>query len=108
MRDLVDRRGDQDRASDVRPLPSRTELRTEQAMLPREAFFARTESVPLAKATGRISAELVTPYPPCIPAVAPGEVVNAAIVDYFEALVAASGFVEGAADQTLRTLRVVR
>ena len=52
----------------------------------------------IVKATGRISAELVTPYPPGTPALAPVKVVNEAIIDYFE----------GAADQTLRTLRVVR
>jgi hypothetical protein len=39
---------------------------------------------------------------------ASGEVVNEAIVNYFEALVAAGGFFEGTTNQTLRTLRVVR
>jgi lysine decarboxylase len=43
-------------------------------MLPRDAFFAPAETVPFKEAMGRISAELVTPYPPGIPAVAPGEV----------------------------------
>jgi arginine/lysine/ornithine decarboxylase len=108
LRDLVDRRGNPGGSPDVRALPSRAELRTEQAMVPREAFFAGTETVALSQAPGRVSAELVTPYPPGIPALAPGEVVNEAIVDYFEAVSAAGGFVEGASDQTLRTLRVVR
>ena len=108
MRDLVDRCGEPGRAPDVRPLPSRAELRTEQAMLPREAFFAPTELVAITEASGRVSAELVTPYPPGIPALAPGEIINEAIVDYFQGTSAAGGFVEGAADPTLRTLRVVR
>ena len=43
-----------------------------------------------------------------VPAVAPGEVLNDATTGYFEALSAAGGFVGGAADQTLRTLRVAR
>jgi len=107
LRDLVDRRGEPGRARDVRALPSREELRTEQAMVPREAFFASTEDVAVTEAVGRVSAELVTPYPPGIPALAPGEVVNKAIVDYFQGISAAGAFVEGAADQTLRTLRVV-
>ena len=77
-------------------------------MVPREAFFAQTELVAATEAVGRVSAELVTPYPPGIPALAPGEVVNDAIVDYFQAINSAGGFVEGAADQTLRSLRVVR
>jgi arginine decarboxylase len=91
----------------VAPLPSRRELRTEQAILPREAFFSKTELVRPRDAVGRVSAELVTPYPPGIPAVAPGEVYNQAIVTYLEEIVADGAFVEGAADQMLDKLRVV-
>jgi arginine/lysine/ornithine decarboxylase len=54
-----------------------------------------------------VSAELVTPYPPGFPAVAPGEVYNEATIDYLEEIIAAGAFVEGAADQSLSTLRVV-
>ena len=77
-------------------------------MVPREAFFAQTELVAVTEAVGRVSAELVTPYPPGIPALAPGEVINEAIVVYFQGTSAAGGYVEGAADPTLRSLRVVR
>src|SRR4051812_44294250 len=76
LADLVHERGDPGGGTDVSPLPSRPDLRTEQAMLPREAFFAETELVKPRDAVGRVSAELVTPYPPGIPAVAPGEVYN--------------------------------
>jgi len=107
LRDLVDEHGDPSASTDVAPLPSRPELRTEQAMLPRDAFFAQTEHVKPRDAIGRVSAELVTPYPPGIPAVAPGEVYNEAIVDYLEEVVANGAFVEGAADQALDKLRVV-
>jgi arginine decarboxylase len=107
VRDLVEERGQDPKEFDIRPLPSRPELRTEQAMLPREAFFAGTEDVDLRHAGGRVSAELVTPYPPGIPAVAPGEVYNEATIDYLEEIIAAGAFVEGAADQSLSTLRVV-
>jgi arginine/lysine/ornithine decarboxylase len=41
--------------------------------LPRDAFFARTEQVPTDQAVGRIAAEMLTPYPPGIPAAVPGE-----------------------------------
>jgi arginine/lysine/ornithine decarboxylase len=107
LRDLVDEQGEPGEGTDVARLPSRRELRTEQAMLPRDAFFARTEHVKPSDGVGRVSAELVTPYPPGIPAIAPGEVYNAAIVDYLEEIVANGGFVEGAADQALDRLRVV-
>src|SRR3954449_13265343 len=107
LRDLVDEHGKPDTDTPVRPLPSRAELRTEQAMLPRDAFFAATESVKPRDAAGRVSAELVTPYPPGIPAIAPGEMLNDAIVGYLEEIVANGGFVEGAADPSLNSFRVV-
>src|SRR5215212_5761391 len=84
LRDLVDERGEPGSGPDVAPLPSRRELRTEQAMLPRDAFFAKTELVDPSDAVGRVSAELVTPYPPGIPAVAPGEIYNDTIVEYLD------------------------
>jgi arginine/lysine/ornithine decarboxylase len=76
-------------------------------MLPRDAFFARPELVKPSAAVGRVSAELITPYPPGIPAVAPGEVYTAPLVDYLEEFIAADGFVEGASDPSLDRLRVV-
>src|SRR3954468_15412869 len=106
LRDLVDKNQDAD-GSDVPDLPSRPELRSEQAMLPRDAFFAQTELVPYKDAIGRVGAELVTPYPPGIPAVAPGELYTEENVSYLQAFVEAGGFVEGAADPKLQKLRVV-
>ena len=106
IRDLVDAHPDED-GSDIPRFPSRPEIRSEAPMLPREAFFAQTETVKFNEAPGRISAELVTPYPPGIPAVAPGELYTEENVSYLEAFVEAGGFVEGAADQELQQLRVV-
>jgi arginine decarboxylase len=106
LRDLVDRNQDAD-GSDVPDLPKRPELRSQQAMLPRDAFFGRTELVSFKDASGRVAAELVTPYPPGIPAVAPGELYTDENVSYLEAFVEAGGFVEGAADPKLQKLRVV-
>jgi arginine/lysine/ornithine decarboxylase len=106
LRDLVDRNQDAD-GSDVPDLPSRADLRSEQAMLPRDAFFGQTELVPFKDAIGRVGAELVTPYPPGIPAVAPGELYTDENVSYLQAFVEAGGFVEGAADPKLQKLRVV-
>ncbi|MGI9254441.1 MAG: hypothetical protein ACR2J8_11895, partial [Thermomicrobiales bacterium] len=48
----------------------------EQAMTPREAFFSPVIAIPLDRAAGRISAELVIPYPPGIPVLAPGDVIS--------------------------------
>jgi arginine decarboxylase len=43
---------------------------------PREAFFGRSETVTAAAAVGRVSAELIAPYPPGVPVLAPGELVT--------------------------------
>jgi hypothetical protein len=104
---VVDECGQPGAGTAVDPLPSRRELRTEQAMLPRDAFFARTETVKPKDAVGRVSAELVTPYPPGVPAIAYGEVYTDAVVGYLEEIVANGAYVEGAADASLGTLRVV-
>jgi arginine decarboxylase len=82
-------------------------LVTEQAMLPREAFFAPSEMVSPDDAVGRVNADIVTPYPPGIPVLAPGEVISEAIVAHLEHVVALGGFVEGATDQALDRFRVV-
>jgi arginine/lysine/ornithine decarboxylase len=107
LRDLVDAHAGSRNGGWIPEIPSGAELRTEQAMIPREAFFSVTEAVKPKAAVGRVSAELVTPYPPGIPAVAPGEIITDTIVEYLEAFVAAGGFVEGASDETLDRFRVV-
>src|SRR5690349_731835 len=45
-------------------------------LAPREAFFAQNETVQADTAVGRISAELVAPYPPGVPVLAPGELIT--------------------------------
>jgi arginine decarboxylase len=107
LRDLVRERGNPGGSLPVAPLPTAAELRTEQAMLPRDAFFAATENVRPKQAIGRVSAELITPYPPGIPAIAPGEIVTDALVGYLEEIAANGAFFEGAADTSLQKLRVV-
>jgi arginine decarboxylase len=94
-------------SSSVPELPPTSGLRTEQALLPREAFFAQARSVSAQDAADHVSAELVTPYPPGIPVLAPGEVITDAIVEYLREFTAAGGFVEGASDQSLGSFRVV-
>lgn len=88
-------------------VPDPAQLRTDTVMFPREAFLGATEMVPWREAPGRISAEMICPYPPGIPIVAPGERLTSEIVDYLEQVVAAGGMVEGAADESLAELRVV-
>ena len=76
-------------------------------MTPRDAFFARSHSVPLPTAIGCIAAESVIPYPPGIPAVVPGERLNEAVIDYLRSGLQAGMNVPDAADATLSTFRVL-
>lgn len=78
-----------------------------QALTPREAYFARFRAVPLAEAVGEVSAEAVTPYPPGMPLLTPGEIVSPAKIDYLCAILAEGLHVRGPADPALRTLRIV-
>jgi arginine/lysine/ornithine decarboxylase len=55
-------------------------------MTPRDAWFAEKESVVWDKATGRVSGELITPYPPGIPVVCPGELITPAVWKYLDTL----------------------
>lgn len=76
------------------------------AMAPRQAFFAGREAVPLARAVGRTSAELIAPYPPGIPVLAPGEQVTAGTVAALDHARAAGVRIAYAADPTLATVTV--
>ena len=88
-------------------LPSPRELELESVMLPREAFFAPVEQVCAHEAAGRISAEQITPYPPGIPAVVPGELLTQEVIDYLRTGLSAGMNLPDPADDTLQTIRVV-
>jgi arginine/lysine/ornithine decarboxylase len=75
-------------------------------MLPQDAFFGPIEQVSWKQAAGRVAAEMLTPYPPGIPAVLPGERLNAEVVDYLRSGVDAGMVIPDAADNQVRTIRV--
>ncbi|MFM7247532.1 MAG: decarboxylase, partial [Actinomycetota bacterium] len=77
------------------------------AMTPRDAFFADHVRVPAAAAIGRIAAETVVPYPPGIPALAPGEVVQGPVVEALQAEAAAGTSIRYCGDPRLETILVV-
>jgi arginine decarboxylase len=79
----------------------------ETAMPPRDAFFCRNETLSAAEAVGRVSAELVAPYPPGVPVLAPGEVITSAALDALRAARADGGRIAYAADPTLATVQVI-
>jgi arginine/lysine/ornithine decarboxylase len=79
----------------------------ETAMTPRDAFLAPQDVVPFKGAEGRISAEPLATYPPGIPNVLPGEVLTRETLEFIAESIDHGGYVRGAADHDLTTLRVV-
>ena len=79
----------------------------ETAMTPRDAFLAKQDVVPFREAEGRISAEPLATYPPGIPNVLPGEILTGETLDFIADSIDHGGYVRGAADRDLTTLRVV-
>jgi len=86
--------------------PAAYGVEPETVVPPRQAFFARSEHVPVEQAVGRTSAELVAPYPPGIPVLAPGERVTDATLAALGHARAAGVRIAYAADPTLGMLRV--
>jgi arginine/lysine/ornithine decarboxylase len=89
-------------------LPDPAELELDAVVLPRDAFFGPTEDVPARDAVGRVAAEQITPYPPGIPVIVPGERINAAVIDYLQTGLTAGMVLPDPADPSLHTIRVVR
>ena len=79
----------------------------ETVLSPREAFFARNETVRADAAVGRISAELIAPYPPGVPVLAPGERITAEALDALREVKADGGRIAYAADPSLATFQVI-
>jgi arginine/lysine/ornithine decarboxylase len=87
-------------------LPEPGELELESVERPRDAFFGPAEAVPVREAVGRVAAEQITPYPPGIPAVVPGERINQEVIDYLLSGLEAGMVLPDPADPKLQTVRV--
>jgi lysine decarboxylase len=74
----------------------------------REAYFATTEMVAAADAIGRVSADLIAPYPPGVAVIAPGEILTKQIVEGLSVSQRAGVRIAYATDPTLEKYRVVR
>jgi lysine decarboxylase len=77
-------------------------------MLPREAFLADAELVPFKTSAGRICAETISPYPPGIPVISPGEEITTEIIDYLSLELKAGVRMQGPFDKELKSIRVAK
>ena len=77
-------------------------------LTPRDAFFAEREAVPWQQAAGRVCAEVVAPYPPGVPVLAPGERITEEALTGLQRASAGGARIAYAADPTLATVLTVR
>ena len=70
-------------------------LTNRSVMTPRDAFYADTELVGVDEAAGRVSAEIVTVYPPGIPLLVPGEEVSREAIEYISNMAGLGAIIDG-------------
>ena len=77
------------------------------AITPRQAGQHPSTSIDVDQAAGRVSAEFIIPYPPGIPLVVPGELLDGATLRLARQLRNSGASIVGTADATLSTIRVL-
>jgi len=105
--DLVDAAPQIADGKDIPSLPPVSELVGDYVMSPPDTFLGPTRRVALADAPGEIAAEPVSPYPPGVPLLVPGQRVHEGHVEFLQKGLEAGMFVKGASDPSLDQLRVV-
>ena len=96
--------------SECQPCKNRNDAKIphDLSISPREAFFASSEVLPIEQTQDRICAEIICPYPPGIPVLMPGEIITKSALEYLQEIQNMGGFINGCADETLQTLKVVK
>ena len=79
----------------------------ELVVTPREAFMRDYVEVPFKKSAGRVCAEVVTPYPPGIPILCPGERITQETIEYLRLELKAGVHIQGPVDKKLSMIRVL-
>jgi arginine decarboxylase len=64
----------------------------------KDVLHSRGRKIEIHQAPGKVCRGMVTPYPPGIPVICPGEVIQEAVVDYIIKIIAAGGKVNGLGD----------
>jgi arginine/lysine/ornithine decarboxylase len=64
-------------------------------MTPRDAFYSDTELLSVDQSAGRVSAEIVTVYPPGIPLLVPGEEISRDAIDYITNMAGLGAIIDG-------------
>jgi lysine decarboxylase len=70
-----------------------------QAIKTNETLFAQYENLSIYEASGRVSKDIVAPYPPGTPILCPGELITDKIIDIILRIIRAGGTVYGVDEQ---------
>ncbi len=82
--------------------------RPELCIMPWEAVYLKKELVKASEAIGRISGEMLIPYPPGIPVLMPGEKITEEAYDYLKLCVRHGIKINGVSDPKLERVWVVK
>lgn len=94
--------GKEDNREDI-PLPPEPQL----SLTPRAAFFSNTAEVDFTSCRGKISAEIIAPYPPGVPCLLPGEVISDNVYQYLEYLKKHKTPLYGPSDSSLTRVKII-
>ena len=78
------------------------------AATPRKAFFSDTERIPFENSIGRISAEMIAPYPPGIPVIYTGQIMTPEIHSFISEALRKKRHIHGFSDGCGRTIKVIK
>lgn len=78
-----------------------------QVFAPKEALYKNRKKVPFIKSHGYVSGEYITPYPPGVPLVMPGEKINNGIIQQVIYIINNGGKVLGLNDSIYRWIEVI-
>lgn len=77
------------------------------AMTPRKAFFAKSTRTNFKDSVGKVSAEMIAPYPPGIPVIYPGEVITEEIYEFISEAIKDGRHIHGYSDKSMETIKII-
>lgn len=77
------------------------------AMTPRKAFFAKSTRTNFKDSVGKVSAEMIAPYPPGIPVIYPGEVITEEIYEFISEAIKDGRHIHGFSDKSMETIKII-
>jgi len=77
------------------------------AYTPRQAIYMPKRTIPLEESEGCVSGEYIIPYPPGIPLLVPGEIINNEIIQYIKVMHREGMEIVGLKDENHQTIAVL-